>query len=297
MMMRTGFVVVAACALVVGLTSMAFAFTGETLYVPEVDPTAIVLDGLDTEWSNPDFYDPAYILTRDDLRNVTGGDLPPIDDWDGVLWTGWSAPPDNMMYGFYRMSDDILNDESATNGPAWRDDTLELFTDADAGGGDYNAVPPRGTIAQQWCIRITMDPLPPGPGGNNENTQWFMWADMDRAWASGPPWMEAALIHPTTRENYTATVEWKLALWDVLGDDPETSVRHINELGDIIGFAYQMDDSDAEIDTRDDQPGTPGAGDAWHIADSFNETIFVEGKVPFVAVEPVSWGAIKATFK
>lgn len=297
--MKSTFVILAMCALVGGLVGAVYAGTGPDLLIPQINPANITLDGLGTDWENPAIYPQEYMLTRDDLGgDATGGEMPPVDDWDGILYLGWSAPPDNMLYGYSRVNDDILNDECATNGGSWQDDGIEFVIDGDNSGGDYRTgYATHAETAMQLGIRMTQVPLPHGPGGNETNTQEHIWANAEAEWLSGPEYLLAALQHPTTRENCTYAYEWKMAVWDVTGTSAAESQRHTNTLGDVIGLLVQWDDSDAELDKRDNQPATcgPEGNAGWTNADHCNDAYFVEGLV--VAVEPTSWGSVKASFK
>ncbi|HID11130.1 MAG TPA: hypothetical protein EYP17_07495 [Candidatus Latescibacteria bacterium] len=301
--MKVGWIALMACVLVGGLAGMVYSHVGPDIYIPQVDPARITIDGLGTEWEDPTFYPQEYMITPDDLGgNVTGGDLPPADDWYGILYLGWSAPPDNMLYGYSRVTDDILNDEAARNGDAWRDDTIEIIVDADHSGGNYReGWALHAETAQQFCIRMTQVPLPiPIEGAQDEDkTQWHIWARPEAKWVTKPEYMYAALDHPETRENCTYAWEWKMALWDEVGASPEESKRHINKLGDCIGLVIQWDDSDAELDKRDDQPGTQGpeGNESWTTADHLNDAYFVENPLLPPAVEASSWGVVKASFK
>ena len=304
--MRNTFVVLAMCALVGGLVGAVVAGTGPDLYIPYIDPGRVTLDGLGTEWEDPTFYSQDFMMTRDDLGgNVTGGDLPPVDDWDAILYLGWSASPDNMLYGFSRVSDDLLNDEAARNGDAWRDDCLEVIIDGDNSGGNYReGYAIHNENAQQFAIRMTEAPLPPGPGDPEEKTTWYIYANPDAKWMTAPEYFQAALMYPEGRENVTYAYEWKIAIWDQGGASAGESQRHINQVGDVIGLVIQWDDSDAELDKRDDQPGTEGpeGNKSWTDADHLNDAYLVENPLYPVgtvatAVEPTGWGAVKASFK
>jgi hypothetical protein len=304
--MRNILVILTVCALVGGLVGMSYGQVGPDVYIPYVDPGRVTLDGLPTEWEDPTFYPQDFMMTRDDLGgNCTGGDMPPVDDWDGICYLGWSTPPDNMVYCYSRVTDDLLNDEAPRNGDSWRDDALEVMFDADNSGGNYReGYALACENAQQFSIRMTEAPLPPGPGDDNMNTTWFIFASADAAWMTQPEYFQAVLDYPEGRENITYAYEWKMALWDQGGASAEEAQRHTNQVGDVIGISLQWDDSDAELDERDDQPGTQGpeGNEAWTNADHFNDAYLVESPLYDVgpvstAVEPTAWGAVKASFR
>jgi hypothetical protein len=302
--MRTLITVCAICTLVLGLNGMIGAHVGPTFFLQQVNPSAITIDGKgdDPGWNAP-WWDDANTITTDMLGgDVTGGEFPTKDDWDAFLKVGWSAPPDNMLYFYSRVKDDILNDEAPDNGASWRDDQLEIIVDSNHDGGDYSRSPDTdGRIAQQYAIRAKAG-LPPGPGSGDEggmNNLYFIYAPLAVAWQSGPPWFEAAIDPPIGRTNVTYAFEGKLAMWDLASDKPETSQRHINAEGQTIGLVFQWDDSDAEADVRDDQPGTqgPDGNESWTNASHLSDFVLIGGPIPITAVEVTSWGAIKATFQ
>ena len=298
--MRTFITVLASCLFVIGFSVAVSAHLGSPYFAQQVDPSAITLDGKanDAPW-NPPSWDPNNTITTDLLGGASAGEMPSGDDFDIALQVGWSAPPDNMLYVYAKVKDDFLNDEAARNGDAWRDDSMEIVTDADHGGGVFNEVAPAGSIGQQFRWRIANVDMPPGPGDDNSYNRFaHCIADPTRMWISGPPWMEAEVEKPVGRENVTYAWEGKLALWDYAAESEATSQRHINAEGQIIGLTITWNDADADVDTRDGQPGTvgPAGGEYWHNADQSTDFVLVGGGGT-TAVEATSWGAIKATFQ
>jgi hypothetical protein len=306
--MRNTFVILIVCALVGGLAGMVYGQVGPDLFLPYVDPGRVTMDGLGTEWEDPTFYPQDFMVPRDGLGGeVLGGEMPPVDDWDCILYLGWSAPPDNMVYGYARISDDILQDDAVRNGDATNDDMMELVVDGDNSGGDFReGWALKIETAYQLGVRMTETPLPPGPAthDDNNNTVFVYSSEADVAWITAPEFFTAALDYPEGRENVTYAYEWKMALWDVCGASPEESQRHMNQLGDVFGLALQWDDSDGDLTTRDHQPGTngPEGRQAWTDADFINDAYLVENPLYDVntvttAVEPTAWGAVKASLK
>ncbi|MBI4531911.1 MAG: hypothetical protein HY709_10390 [Candidatus Latescibacteria bacterium] len=301
------------CALIVGLSVVASAHVGPTFLAQQVDPKTITIDGTgdDPGWSA--LWDDVNTITRDKLGG--GVILPAKDDWDTILKVGWSAPPDNMLYIYNKVTDNMLNDDASTNGGSWQDDALEIYVDANHDGGRYDGddvnvkATADGRIAQQYAIRMKAG-LPPGPASGDEgatNTPYFIFAPMAVAWQSGPPWFEAAIEPPVGRTNITYAYEAKLAMWDLAGETPEASQRHMNAAGQTIGLAFQWDDIDATVGfdsdfirfgVDSDFIRTQGSSNnPWRDASQFGDFVLVEGPTHVTAVEATSWGAIKATFQ
>ncbi len=280
--------------------------TGPDLDVPYVNPALITIDGLGTDWEDPTVYPQEYMLSSTDAPEyfgiVTGSELSGPEDFSAVLYLGWST--DNMLYGYSRVTDDILQVGVPTNGACWGEDDLEIMTDAGNIGGDYRVGDLDAEFAQQWGIRQKAG-VAMGPGGNEDDTVCHIWAEADAAWTTGPEFFYAVLDYPTSTTAATTGYEFKLALWDEIGLSVGESQRHdcmaTYESGAAIGLGIAGDDSDAEMGTRDTQIGTMGGDGSsfWNNADHFNDAYLVDNPLygVVVAVEASSWGAVKASLK
>ena len=151
--------------------------TGPDLLVPYVDPALITIDGLGTDWEDPAVYPQDYMLSSTDAPDyfgiVTGSELSGPEDFSAVLYLGWST--DNMLYGYSRVTDDILQVGVPTNGACWGEDDLEIMTDAGNIGGDYRAGDLDAEFAQQFGVRQKAG-VAMGPGGNDDDTICHIWA-------------------------------------------------------------------------------------------------------------------------
>ena len=280
--------------------------TGPDLLVPYVDPALITIDGLGTDWEDPAVYPQDYMLSSTDAPDyfgiVTGSELSGPEDFSAVLYLGWST--DNMLYGYSRVTDDILQVGVPTNGACWGEDDLEIMTDAGNIGGDYRAGDLDAEFAQQFGVRQKAG-VAMGPGGNDDDTICHIWASADAAWTTGAEFFYAVVDYPTSTTAAITGYEFKLALWDEIGLSVGESKRHscraTYESGAAIGLGIAWDDSDAEMGTRDTQIGTMGAdgNSFWNNADHFNDAYLVENPLYDVgtAVAPTSWGAVKASLK
>ena len=273
----------AVLAFAVGMTGVAWGHVGMDWFAVEVTPGQITIDADLSDWA---WVDDAYIITSDDLPDVLGGEMPPKDDWDCALYSGWSRPPDNMLYFGVHIVDDMWNNDTPDPGNSYKDDCVEMIVDADHSGGNFREGDVHGITAQQYAFHI------PGAGGT---PVIYQWAQDEQQWSTLEPWWYWAY---DDSDLPNATYEWKMALWD--RHDPagaDASQRHMNAPDQMIGFQIQFDDVDAEPDTRDHQPGTGGteSGSSWTDATVISGLILVPGEG--TAVEASSWGTVKATFR
>ena len=273
-------------ACVIGLVGNVFAYEGfPTFYLNEItEATPITIDAELSDWT---WVDPTTIITSDDLQDILGGDLPPKDDWDCVVYGGWSSI-DNMLYLGVKITDDEWNNDTPDEGNSYKDDCVELIIDADNQGGNYREIDPDGQSAQQLAFHI------PGPAGT---ATIYHWAPEEMQWICSEPWF----VHAYDDANVPDEViyEWKMAIWDRVDPaGPDASDRHICTADETIGFQLQFDDVDAEPDTRDHQPGTgtSESGASWTDASVISNFVLlpVGGEV---AVDASSWGSIKALMK
>lgn len=281
--------------------------TGPDLMVPYVNSALITIDGQGTDWENPAVYPVAYVLSTTDAPEyfglVTGSAIEGPEDFSAVLYLGWST--DNMLYGYSRVTDDLLKVGVPTNGACWGEDDLEIMTDPTNTGGLYRTA---GSLdanpGQQFGIRLKQG-VPMGPGGNENESRNHIWGYAEAEWTTGAAYFVSECDYGTGETDVTYAYEWKLALWDVVGLSPAESQRHDNlasyNSGAAIGLGIAWDDSDVELATRDSQIGTMGPdGNAfWNNADHFNDAYLVANPLydVVVAVEASSWGAVKASLK
>ena len=280
--------------------------TGPDILVPYVNPALITIDGQGTDWEDPTVYPQDYMLSSTDAPEyfgiVTGSELSGPEDFSAVLYLGWST--DNMLYGYSRVTDDVLQVGTPNNGACWGEDDFELMTDPGNIGGDYRAGDLDAEFAQQFGVRLKQG-VPMGPGANEDDTVCHIWAEAGAAWTTGPEYFYAAVDYPSGTENVTYAYEFKIALWDEVGLSVGESSRHdclaTYEAGEPIGLGVAWDDCDAEMGTRDTQVGTMGAdgNSFWNNADHLNDAYLVDNPLYGIdtAVAPTSWGAVKASLK
>nr|HID57598.1 hypothetical protein [Desulfobacterales bacterium] len=275
------------------LGGISFAHVGRTYYIPQVPPGhQIVIDAEDDDWA---WMDPAYVIDRKYLTDDITGEMPPVDDWDGFIMLAWTPPPDNMIYYFSRVKDDVFQ----IGGKAYpQDDYLEFGLDANNDGGNFRKGVVNGGPAYQAAHHPGPTVAFEGYGGPGKG--WMVNTHpVEQRWVLQEPWWVCAAKYPDepgTRD-VVLVYEGKFALWDRVDyAGPDASERHINAAGQTIGMAIRWGDSD-EKGVRDNEIsiGPKDTWQNWTDADYFNDLILLPYEAP--AVEPSSWGAIKASFR
>ncbi|MFH1007800.1 MAG: hypothetical protein V1800_09895 [Candidatus Latescibacterota bacterium] len=281
--------------------------TRPDLTIPYINPALITIDGLGIDWEDPAVYPQAYMLSSVDDPDyfglVGGSELSGPEDFSAVLYLGWST--DNMLYGYSRVTDDVLQVGRPTNGNCWTEDNLEIMTDAGNIGGNYRWGDLDAEYAQMFGVRLKQG-VAMGPGGNDDDTVCHIWASDEAAWITSPEFFYAVTDYPAGTTDVTYAYEFKLALWDEVGLSVGESRMHdamaTYEAGVPIGLAIWWDDCDVKLGTRDTQIGTAGPEYLTYpgtSADYLNDAYLVGNPlydVP-VAVAPTSWGAVKASLK
>jgi hypothetical protein len=292
------------CGLVLGVVATASAHSGWDLFLPEVpDPAAMTMDGDESDWGWYDT-DLGFIYDRGDFY-AEQGDVE-LADWNGLWYLAYSRPPENRLYFFARVQDDLLRREQTDLNQMWRDDFLQLNLDNDHSGG-----PGRGEDLdqarnhQRYHIRIL-----PGDDGvvayngqieflGDDGLSWSQDVDLegnvtghwDIAWTVDPP--DAA--HGT--ENVEYTIEARLDTWDDHNLTEAESVRHVYAPGQVVGMFPRMHDGDEDPMERqyflrdritgENHPSGPSVD-----ADKMPDFTLLEAD-GMTAVESTSWARIK----
>jgi hypothetical protein len=259
------------------------------------DPGAFVLDGLIDDWG---WFDPAYIVTPDQMACTLTGQVPEKSDWDCAIMVGWTPEPDNRLYAFIQVVDDTLNIDETAMDAGWRDDDMEIPLDVDHSNTFHG--PPDGggtrTDMQQITFHI------PTPGGYPQcaylrynqipEMQW----PVNEGLIEGVTHVDPKAEHLQT--DVTVGYEIRMMAWDYLSPDgANASTRHIFAAGQVLGMSVTIDDADGAGRTH--QISThPQEGGA-HDSDFCSEfTLLAIGEYDVqTAVEPGSWGAVKALFR
>ena len=258
-----------------------------------------VLDGNISEWNViPD----EFWLTDENFNvqsclgdNTFVGDLDPSNlsfRWTMTFTNGSSK----TYWALERFDDD------------WQEwDDVEPTIDADHSGGtfwtiegmtDEESERQKGRHAQIYHLFFD-----DGAHLGGDSWNWFWMTAGD--WYEGPPYSDVAYRNtgtPLSGEEYTQEVEYFLTAWDDYSSlDPEGSVEHNFQEGEIIGLNQNVWDRD---DTAD---GTIPNESRWNLSpncESFGDADFladyllleVDEEIMSTAVEADSWGNVKASF-
>ncbi len=267
-----------------------------TYFMPQIpDPSAIVIDGKDDDWAA--WFDPAFAITPDIMFDIIGGPWPPPpDDWNCVLYVAWSAPPDNALYYFARVTDDSLVTLAEQPFDYWRDDSLEIIVDADHSSEPFGRTDKAS--AQQYGVRI----LPPENVSatvvHGNSTQWSSQQPyMTFGWTLDPP--DAKPLEQPLGTTVTYTYEVRQKIWTFREPTGvEGSIEHVFAPDQIIGLTFQFDENDSAIlGERANQPGTTPKDGASTDNSKGSDFITVPtagatGGTPS-AVGAASWGRLK----
>ncbi len=288
------------CALAL-LASAAFAHNNSNgfgyfaLEVPE--DVSIVADGSDGDWT---WFDEAFTTPQDEMFDVITETLPPKSDLDIAIRTAWTRAPDNRLYGFLRVTDDTLNVDETEPENGWREDDLEIITDADHSGGPFEE--PAGENGQQYTMHMRVPGGYDTPYGNG--TAWLRFqVDPAKQWSTAT-WEADISVSPSGATHGSVNVvlgyEFAAPLYQVVANDEASSPRWELQPGQTIGLTYQLNEADSEDRTH--QLTTSGANGAHWNADFVSDYTllaigeYTRGEGTATSVEGSSWGNIKATF-
>ena len=233
----------------------AAAHQGAPFYIPQVpNPQLMNIDGLDDDWK---WLDPTFAVTRDELISWWGisenrGFFMPEDDLNVTYYVAWSAPPDNRLYVFARVEDDIYRAaEGGNKFMWWRDDTLQLTVDADHSGGllgrDEEAFLGNGQ-------RYNLVPYQEGCSIGGDSLDW----GCNQEWASA-----ASTLYPSDAGNLdgpvTYTYEIAFTLWDVYSATGHAdSEQHQMDSHQVLHLNVRFSDADESHTGEQDLVGMVG---------------------------------------
>jgi hypothetical protein len=262
------------------------------------NPASMVCDGMDDDWG---WYDPAYIITPDDMACTIcgGGPVPEKDDWDIAIKAGWSPEPDNRLFVIARVVDDTLNLDVTALDDGWNDDDMEIITDPDHSHtyhGDPNDIRPDH---QQWTFHI------PTPGGYEalgaNKVAYMRWKVIpEMQWAITEGYVEAAVhVEPEGARHMATDVTYTYEVFMPLWDDYQpagydASTRHILQPYDLIGLSFTFADADGAGRTHENSTHINESGG--HDSDYTSEFTMIPIGDYETSVESSSWGAVKALF-
>ena len=293
------------CVLVFGLAATASAHSGWEFDLPEVpNPASMTMDGNDLDWGWYDSEAHGFIYSRGDYY-AEQGDVE-IADWDGLWFLAYSRPPENRLYSFIRVHDDMLRRRQPDLNVMWHDDFLQLNFDGDHSGGPGRGVNldealnftryhirimpgDDGVIAYNSLIQYTEEP----------KLSWSQDVDLDGnvtghwdiAWTVDPP----DAVDQTLDVTYT--LEFRFDTWDQHGLSEAESVPHVFQPGQTVGLFPRMHDSDeVEMERqyflRDRFTGEKHPSGCSNNSDNCPDFHTIEAVE--TAVENTSWARIKS---
>ena len=285
------------------LRTAALAHGGLELDLPQIPNGVISIDGSEVDWFG---LDTSFKFDRSRLEADNGDPFPPRDDLDVTWWFGYTLPPENMLYAFARIQDNVLILDEVIASRYWTDDSLQLALDMDHSGGfitgnDLNEV----ANGQRYSLRIL--PIDGEPTAWNdqqqrvdipalqwltdfyqgEETEWF-----DIAWTVEP----AGAEHRST--NVAWTWEFRCAVWDIVAPTRAESVRHTFSEFQVVHLALRILDADTqEFLTHRIHPIGAAGREALTNAETMTDWFTLDAAdtdfKPGTAVERSSWGQIK----
>lgn len=307
--MKNSKILLMGCAVMLATSSIAFAHVEAEFFLPQVaDPSAMTIDGDESDWG---WFDRSFAMTPEGFFDASGNDGYTKEDFDFALFMAWSQPPDNRLWGFYRVQDDTLTVVEEDPKRWWADDNLQLTLDIDHSGGDFLGVNlDHVNTAQRYHIRIL--PLPgqavffnslieqidlPSILWNQDIFEGEQTEVVEVAWTLSPAGASNGSL------NVSYTIEWAMETYDITQPTRDESVRHIFAPDQVVHLGPRPNDADTGpfnhrlipigSDEQQDQKGDfmpdfytlacedcPNAG-----------TMAGEG---MTAVEENSWGRIKS---
>jgi len=274
------------------------AHNGLELFLPGVpSPGDMTIDGNNDDWG---WLDDSFYVTSDQQYDTQERN-PTRDDYDTLYGFAWSAPPENMLYFFFRAQDDTLRLLEEDPKRWWADDALQLNIDADhSGGGFLGENIEEINNAQRYHLRI--QPPPGEPVLWNGHLEYIDQPEIgwsSELYDSAPTgWSEVGwTVNPPDAENFSTNVTWTIelrtALWDIFDLSAETSTRHNFEAGQIIHLTVVSFDGDTESYNHEfalNETSPLSAVDANLMVDYF----LLEAEDAPTAAEENSWGWIKS---
>jgi hypothetical protein len=246
------------------LAGTSLAHNGITNFMPAwPDPSTFVLDGEEDDWG---WYDTDnFGLKPEQFESANGqhfeqGPNPNPEDFSASFLMAWSPLPDNAIYAFARVQDDVLISKEIKYG-WWNDEYLQLQADFDHGGGIYQD-------EQILGYRLGFTPI----GSKDEGGQLPPHRDEDGGlfqWGGFPPvtYVQTTIL-PAGSTNLAENVEYTYevrhtpyAIYSIHG--PDDATLHINLPEQIVHFNPCFHDADIVDDAQTRQDMWTQVGNSW----------------------------------
>jgi hypothetical protein len=288
-------VAVLACTILLAGDALGHMPAGEMVRAVHLeDGQTPIIDGEFDDWEGI-----APVLQMADFGDLVAGAVADALDFDLQVWIGWNDT-ENRLYLAVEVTDDIHQVDRPTGSATTRifqDDDLEVFVDADHSGGqyaDFSDLSPdeqlarNGTEANHFVLA--------GPHEDGEDFVNFSAAGW-YALRDGP-YTQADLRFDGTPGGAGVTrYEMSLVLFDRVNVTADfLSSRHDLRPGEVIGFNLELNDFDSHSELFDAKWSLSGGFNAFRLSDRFTD-LWLEPPVIATAVQDVSWGRIKASFR
>ena len=248
--MKTSKILLLSCAALLAFSSVAFAHVEAEFFLPQVeDPAAMVIDGDEGDWG---WFDRSFAFTPEGFFDASGNDGYTKEDFDFALFMAWSQPPDNRLWGFYRVQDDTLTVVEEDPKRWWADDNLQLTLDIDHSGGDFLGVNlDHVNTAQRYHIRIL--PLPgqavffnslieqidlPSILWNQDIFEGQQTEVVEVAWTLSPAGASNGSL------NVSYTIEWAMEAYDITQPTRDESTIHVFAPDQVVHLGPRPNDAD-----------------------------------------------------
>jgi hypothetical protein len=267
--------------------------SGIEYFCPQYPPEGpgIVIDADHSDWAGY----PAETTITVDMLYVHAGDDMDLDplDFDATIKWAWHDA-DNALYAATEQFDDIYNAIPEVGyTETYQYDDMEMTTDADNSCGryQYGDLPEDewGMGGQQWGFGPSPEPY------------HLVYRISGADWMTLPPYSDYFAIVTEEATGTRIFHELYMVMWDFLSPTgPDESIPHDLEEGDTIGATFYFDDYDEDPSRLGGQWKTHERPDAPHLADAVPDVHLIGSQAwdtsQLVAVQPASWGAVKATF-
>ena len=220
------------------------------------------------------------------------------DDFAARLMVGWNKA-ENRLYIAAQVRDDIhqIDRPAGSAEVIFRDDAMELFIDADHSGGQFANFTElsdeeyrrrNGTEANHFVLA--------GPSPDED----FFVNYSAAAWYALPdgPYTRAAVEFAGVLGGEGVTnYEVMLVPFDHVDINAVfQSEEHLLREGEILGFNVEFNDLDVHSELFDAKWSLSGQHNSYRFSDRFTDLMLMplEGTLQGTAVEPRSWGHLKA---
>jgi hypothetical protein len=288
-------VAVLACTVLLAGDALGHMPAGEMVRAVHLeDGQTPIIDGEFDDWEGI-----APVLQMADFGDLVAGAVADALDFDLQVWIGWNDT-ENRLYLAVEVTDDIHQVDRPTGSATTRifqDDDLEVFVDADHSGGqyaDFSDLSPdeqlarNGTEANHFVLA--------GPHEDGEDFVNFSAAGW-YALRDGPYTQADLRFDGTPGGVGVARYEMSLVLFDRVNVTADfLSSRHDLRPGEVIGLNLELNDFDSHSELFDAKWSLSGGFNAFRLSDRFTD-LWLEPPVIATAVQDVSWGRIKASFR